>query len=151
MKDIQGYEGLYAVTSCGKVWSYKRKIFLKPVTLKTNYQQVTLSKDGKMKHYYVHRLVAAAFLPNPTGLPEVNHKNKVRTDNYMNNLEWCDRKYNIQYSKAKKVLCIETNQEFVGAREAGRSLGICETSISKCCLGKQKTAGGYHFRYVEEE
>ena len=150
MKDIKGYEGLYAVTSCGKVWSYRRGIFLKPLNV-GNYQSVRLSDNGKVKHCYIHRLVAEAYIPNPDGLSEVNHKNKNPKDNNVNNLEWCTRLYNVQYSKAKRVLCIETGIEYIGAREAGRQLGISGGDIGACCRGRYKTYGGYHWKYVEEE
>ena len=58
MKDIVGYEGLYAITSCGKVWSYKSKKFLKPSDNGHGYSFVRLCKDGKVKNYKIHRLVA---------------------------------------------------------------------------------------------
>ena len=75
MKDIKGYEGLYAVTSCGRVWSYRRNKFLAPATIKSGYNYVNLYKDGKKKFCRVHRLVAEAYIPNPDNLPQVNHKN----------------------------------------------------------------------------
>lgn len=148
MKDIKNYEGIYAITSCGKVWSYKRKIFLKPIMTKAGYQQVCLSLNGKVKKFYIHRLVADAYLPNPNNLPEINHKDKIKTHNYLNNLEWCDRLYNIQYSKGKKVKCVETGIVYNSIREAGASVGIHYTCIRDCFNGKQKTAGKYHWEVV---
>ena len=65
MKDIKGYEGLYAVTSCGKVWSYRRKIFLSPSYDNNGYLMVNLSVGGNVKTKYIHRLVAEAYIPNP--------------------------------------------------------------------------------------
>lgn len=97
MKDIAGYEGLYAVTSCGKVWSYKKQSFLSQGKHNGGYLVVALSKNGMRKMYYVHRLVACAFIENPQKLAQVNHKNENKTDNYINNLEWCDSKYNNNY------------------------------------------------------
>lgn len=96
MRDIKGYEGLYGITSCGRVWSYRNKKFLKPGNCQ-GYLRVVLCKKGEGQSFYVHRLVAEAYIPNPQGLPEVNHKDEVKSHNWINNLEWCDRTYNINY------------------------------------------------------
>lgn len=157
MKDIKGYEGLYAVTSCGKVWSYRKKIFLRS-KLCNGYQQVCLYKDGKMKTVYIHRLVAETYIPNPLGLLEVNHKDESKEHNYINNLEWCDRKYNNNYgthndrvAKAnyKPVFCIELNTTYESVSQAAKELGVFQSAISACLTGKRKSTGGYHFKYAE--
>ena len=96
MVDIKGYEGLYAVTEDGQIYSCKRKMFLKQCIV-AGYQVVSLSKSGQRKTHYVHRLVADAFLPNPDSLPEINHKNEIKTDNRVDNLEWCTNIYNMNY------------------------------------------------------
>lgn len=75
----------------------RRKGILKP-HIKNGYLAVNLFKDGKQKHYYIHRLVAEAFIPNPGNLPEVNHKDCDKTNNHVSNLEWCDRNWNLQHS-----------------------------------------------------
>ena len=93
-KDIPGYEGKYQVSNDGKVRSlnYKRtgktKI-LKQNTNKDGYKTLLLCKNGKVKAYYIHRLVAIVFIPNPHNLPSVNHLNEVKTDNRVENVEWC--------------------------------------------------------------
>lgn len=94
MRDIEGYEGLYAVTSCGKVWSYKSKKFLKPFPNNWGYLQVKLCKDGKKKNYYIHRLVGQAFIPNPDNLETIDHINWKITENNVNNLQWLSREEN---------------------------------------------------------
>ena len=109
MKYIPEYEGLYSITSCGKVWSYKSKKFLKPQKNKDGYLYVNLYKDGKQNKYYIHRLVLEAYLPNPANLPQVNHIDENKANNALPNLEWCDAAYNINYSLAKKVICVETS------------------------------------------
>lgn len=96
MKDIPGYEGLYAITTEGEVWSYRQKKFLTPVLL-YGYPRVGLWKDGKVKRKFVHRIVAEAYLPNPENLPQVNHKDENRANCCLQNLEWCDAKYNANY------------------------------------------------------
>lgn len=81
MRDIPGYEELYAATSCGKIYSYKAKKFLKPGKTKDGYLFVILYKDGVHKCYRVHRLIAATYLPNPDNLPQVNHKDEDKSNN----------------------------------------------------------------------
>lgn len=102
MRDIKGYEGLYAITSCGRVWGYKRKAFLNPAKVGKGYLQVDLYKNGVRKKHYIHQLVAAAYLPNPNGLVEVNHLNENKEDNYINNLQWISHKDNINYGTCKQ-------------------------------------------------
>ena len=159
MKDIIGYEGLYAVTSCGKVYSYKSKKFLKPHKKRDGYLQVGLCKGGEREFYRIHRLVAMAYIPNPEGFSQVNHKDENKENNALQNLEWCNGSYNINYgsrnervSKAlgKPVYCEELNKTFESALAAARELGLDNSHIGKCCKGKYKTTGGYHFRYEEE-
>ena len=96
MKDIKNYEGLYAVTSCGKVWSYTHKRFLNP-QCNGHYYQVNLSKDGKTRHHFIHRLVAEAYLLNPNSLPQVNHIDENKANNAVTNLEWCTVKENANH------------------------------------------------------
>lgn len=158
MRDIPGFEGLYAVTSCGKVWSYKRKIFLKVWDRGNGYLSVNLYKNGVEKHFLIHRLVAEAYLPNPEGLPQVNHIDEDKTHNYINNLEWCDSQYNNNYGTrcermsktlGKMIYCVELGRTFDSACQAARELGLNNSHISKCCTGKRKTTGGYHWRYAD--
>lgn len=107
-KDIKGYEGLYQVSNLGRVRSLSRYVkhrtiyilkgkLLKQRTRGKGYLAVTLCKNSKLKHYYVHRLVAEAFIPNPNNLPQVNHKDENKSNNCVDNLEWCDDKYNTNY------------------------------------------------------
>lgn len=97
MKDVVGYEGLYGITSCGKVWSYKSQRFLTPCDAGYGYMVVCLRKDGKQTNKRLHRLVAEAYLPNPNGLTDINHKDENKTHNYLNNLEWLNHKENCNY------------------------------------------------------
>ena len=158
MVDIKGYEGIYAITSCGKVWSYKTKRFLKTIKTRKGYERVYLYKDNNVKHPTIHKLVAIAYIPNPNNLPQINHKDENKENNSVNNLEWCTNKYNSNYgtrnkrmakAKWKKVLCIELNRIFDSEKQAETELKICVSRISECCSGKNKTAGGYHWRYAD--
>ena len=105
-RSVIGYEGLYEVSNTGLIRSLDRfvgnrnriKGKILSINIKKNgYCSVALFKYGKMKRYLVHRLVAQAFLPNPDNLPMVNHKNEDKSDNRVDNLEWCTAKYNLNY------------------------------------------------------
>lgn len=114
MKDIQNYEGLYAVTEDGRIWSHTNKKFLSTrVHYDTGYTMVNLSKDGKRKTFTVHRLVAQAFLPNPDNLPVVHHKNAIRTDCRVENLEWVTQEKNMIYKTIDGMVNYLRNLGFV--------------------------------------
>ena len=111
-RPIEGYEGLYEVSSYGRVRSLDRYVksksyrlhkgkVLSPGKEKVGYLFVNLAYNGKHKTIRVHRLVAQAFLSNPDNLSEVNHKDEDKTNNSVDNLEWCDRKYNNNYGSRK--------------------------------------------------
>ena len=159
-KPVVGYEGLYKVSNQGRVRSLPRNSTSgKILKLKTNtdgYLLATLYKDGKSKSYRVHRLVALAFIPNPNNLPEINHKSEEKWLNTVDNLEWCDRVYNINYGNrtkktSKPVKQLTLNGELVyiwpSMAEAGRN-GFNHQNICSCCQGKHKTAYGYKWKYV---
>lgn len=93
-KDIEGYEGLYQVSNLGNVYSCKYKKIFKPC-IRRKYFSVILSKNKVIKNCYVHRLVAAAFIPNPDNKPQVNHKDLNKLNNELSNLEWVTVKDNI--------------------------------------------------------
>ena len=159
MKDIKNYEGIYGITSCGKVWSYRNECFLKPYTNRYGYMQVKLFKDGKCKNYKIHRLVAEAYIPNPDNLPQVNHKDENKTNNCLQNLEWCDAKYNTNYgtcitkrsnSCKKPILQYDLDGNFIREWECASDVGkVAVKSINNCLKGKNKTAYGYIWKYKE--
>lgn len=182
-KDIPGYEGLYQVSDKSCVRSLdrfvtesnfrKRILFfkgqiIKPYTYKNGYYYVVLRKDGGSKHFYLHRLVANAFIPNPYRFPFVNHKDENPSNNNIENLEWCTHEYNMNYgtvrermskhtqnnAKRRKVSQFTLSGDFVktykSLREAQKMTGICYQSIGQCCLGNKKYshAGGFVWKYV---
>ena len=159
-KDIEGYENLYQISNLGNVKSLgngnsnnsKEKI-LKPTKDKKGYLTVDLYKDGKRKIYKVHRLVAKVFIENPNNLPQVNHKDEDKTNNAVENLEFCDAKYNINYGTrnekiSKQLMCLETGKIYTSTREVQKQLGFSHSNISRCCNGKLKQAYGYTWCYI---
>lgn len=97
---VPGYEGLYEVSNTGNVKSLIKNNIIKSFINKKGYRLVSLSKNGIIKKFSVHRLAAQAFIPNPDNLPMVNHKDEDKTNNSVDNLEWCDAKYNNNYGTA---------------------------------------------------
>lgn len=115
---IKGYEGSYEVDQFGRVFALDRtvrvddngRVYDKPIKARQlkqgvhskGYKIVTLTKDGVSKTVFVHRLVAEAFIPNDKGLPYINHIDEDKTNNFVENLEWCTAQYNSTYGKAKQ-------------------------------------------------
>ena len=160
-KDIEGYEN-YQVSNYGSVKSLgngktRKEKVLKPTKNKDGYLRVGLCKQGKRKMYLVHRLVTSAFIENPNNYEEVNHKDEDKTNNKVENLEWCDHKYNINYGTrtekiskkiSKQVMCVETGVVYSSTMEVERQLGYFQTYIASVCNGKHKTAYKFHWCYV---
>ena len=169
-KDIAGYENLYQVSNLGRVKSLgndrtRKEKILKPIKNRNGYLKVYLSKKGKQKAYYIHRLVAQAFVQNDSLFnTDINHKDENPLNNNAENLEWCDRQHNINFGtrneraaksntnnpkRCKKVKCIETGLIYPSSREIQRQLGFFSSSITKCCKEKLKTVGGLHWKYAD--
>ncbi len=178
------YEGLYKVSNLGKIMSLNyrntgRAELMNPVEDKDGYLRVGLSKNGEYKMCSVHRLVAQTFIPNPENLPEVNHIDEDKTNNFVflnedgsvdkekSNLEWKSHKdnnnhgtHNERISKAmtngklsKKVIQLSLDGELIrewpSTMECERN-GFHSNSVCDCCNGKQKTHKGFRFMYAED-
>lgn len=161
-KDIPGYEGYYQVSNIGRVKSLERIVHYKPGSKSANphkchivreriltqrvadtgYYVVTLSKGAKRKIALVHRLIACSFITNkdPATMMDINHKDGCRTNNDIDNLEWCTRQYNVLHgyrnnrhlpNNRKSVMCIDTGEVFNSFEEAARQCKISSSSIRR--------------------
>ena len=172
-RDIKGYEGKYQVSNLGRVKSlyykckmgYNGKSKLLGIYKNRNndygYYFTPLNKNGKHKNFFIHRLVAEAFIPNPNNLPCVNHIDEDKSNNKVDNLEWCSYKYNVNYGTCKTRSMLKRSKPVIQYTKEGefvkewRSIKEAETSIGKrngifaCLSGKSKTAGGFVWKRKE--
>lgn len=163
-KTIEDYPN-YMISNMGRiksVWFGKERL-LRLIMVK-GYLMVNLCKNGKGKKFQIHRLVAQAFIPNPDNLPQVNHKDENPKNNCVENLEWCNAKYNANYGnridkikeKIKKPVLQFDNegnlvQKWDSATTASKTLKIFKTNISNCMKGRRyKTTGGYKWGYIDD-
>ena len=178
--DVKGFEGKYRVSDKGEVFSLDRLnsrgyrikgLKLSPRIESTGYGFVTLHYGDKVKKYKIHRLVAEHFIENPMNKPCVNHKDGVKLNNSVENLEWCTHGENKSHSfvvlkekhwmlgrrgsecihskKVQQILDGNVVAEFGSAQEAFRETGISQGNISSVCRGDRSMAGGFFWRYKE--
>lgn len=174
-KDVKGYEEYYEINQYGVVKSKDRTInrFYGQITVtgkimkqKLNhngYSTIQLTKNGKQKRYMVHRLVAIAFIPNPNNLPFINHKDEVRTNNCVSNLEWCTAAYNATYGtciEKRRITQQRTNKnmkpvigfdgekqfEFISIHSAARALSLHVSNIQQAIKNSTK-CGKYYWKF----
>lgn len=174
-RDIADFEGLYQVSNLGRVKSknYRhttgQERVLKPVKDRYGYLRVDLCKDGKVKNMKVHRLVAQAFIPNPNNWPQVNHRDEIKSNNSVENLEWVTASYNTNYgTRIERVIATHNTRKtckaeqpiiasrsdkerwFKSQHEAARQLGLDYGHIKDCIAGRRHHTGGWSFRRAEE-
>lgn len=171
-RDIKGFEGWYQVSNFGRIKSLNRPFkpgdkILHPTLKDDGYMKVSLlGGRSKGKNMLIHRLVAEAFLPNPDNLPIINHKDENKSNNHVENLEWCTYRYNTMYSPSigctlnrndmsKPILQFSLDGDFIkeypSVAEAARQLGVSATSISHACHGKVKQSHGFKWTYAVQK
>jgi len=164
-RDIKGYEGLYQVSNLGRVRSlrFKKVRILKPWG-SHGYKHIELCVNNSRFVTGVHRLVAEAFIPNPLNLPEVNHKDRNRSNNVLDNLEWVNRSQDVAHAYANGVLPRPTHQnqpnqrkikdviedkEYFSLREASRQTGHKRETIKRSIeLNVPVCNNTHHFIYI---
>lgn len=172
-KDVVGYEKLYQISNLGRVKSLKRIIdgrwgktiiaekILTPRKTKKGYLTVCLYKDKKSKNIKIHRLVAQTYIYNINNLPQVNHKDENKLNNRVDNLEWCNNKYNCNYGNKnvkskKKIVQLDKDYKIIkvwdSIKDASIALNISNTGIGDCCNKRKyrKSCGGYTWRFLNE-
>ena len=169
-KDVVGYEGLYKVSNLGRVKSLSKydrlgrfhgERILHDCDNGNGYRIVNLKRDGKQDMRTVHRLVMTAFVPNDNECSDINHIDGDKTNNHLDNLEWCTRRENMAHAVKnglltdfgqKKVMCVETGKVFKSTIEAEKWVGIKAGNgrIGSVCNNRKgaKTCGGFHWRFV---
>lgn len=174
-RDVVGYEDTHQVSNLGRVRvkervintsTGKRKYKSKLLNIQTSvggYKFVILIVNNNRKTAYIHRLIAEAFIPNPDNLPCVNHKDEDKSNNIVDNLEWCTVAYNNTYgtrlekvskTSSKAIIQYSLDDKFIriwdSAHEVARVLGYNQGNICNCCNNKLKTAHKFKWRYVED-
>lgn len=162
-KELPDFEGNYYVSNLGQIKSTPRKGsaggIMKGTKDKKGYVVVTLRLNGQQYTKKLHRLIAEVFVPNPEGLPEVNHKDEDKSNNRVDNLEWCTTEYNHEYGTrterarircGKPIRCKETGEEYNGAKWAATVLDLDPSGITKALKNPNRTCGGCHWEYIEK-
>jgi hypothetical protein len=158
-KKISNYPN-YLISKEGQVYSTKTNKIKIAETNQNGYCRIELLNDNGKKKFYIHRLVAEAYIPNPNNYSQVNHKDLNKHNNNVNNLEWCSEAMNMQHNadnkpeNCRKVIQLDPLDEnkilgtFNSIKEASDKTQINKTSIIHCCSGKYKKAGEFKWKYL---
>jgi hypothetical protein len=159
--DIRGYEGIYQISSHGRVKSLIKGEKIRKIQINKNrndYCEISLFNNGIEKRFKVHRLVAENFISNEDNKPEVNHKDGNKSNNCVDNLEWVTSKENKKHAwdnslyssnhKKRKIICLETGKIFDSVIECSKILNIDRRTIFRVLKGQRKSCNGYKFKYA---
>jgi hypothetical protein len=169
-KPIKGYEGLYEISNHGEVKSLMHRKLMSASAASNGYLMTTLSNSGTKKTFCIHSLVASHFLNNPLRKPIINHRNAIKTDNYVGNLEWATYSENIKHAYANKLRKAPSSgkfgkdhhkskpvlqftkagvfiNEFASMSDAARELGIRVMGIQGVCSGADKSYKGFIWKF----
>ena len=150
---------MYYINTSGDIYSMRSRRFLRKQLHSLGYHQTYLTFfNGGGRFYKIHRLVATSFVPNPLNLTDVNHKNGIKSDNSVLNLEWMSHRDNVLHSyrelgrKAdcnhmKKAIVCSNGKEYASAVDAAKDTGCMTSNISMCCNGKVKMTKGLTFSF----
>lgn len=155
-KEIPGSGGKYQISNYGNVYSLINNVQLKGVNNGNGYLRVKLNE----RLFYIHRLVAMAFIPNPKGYKEINHKDENKLNNNVDNLEWCSHNYNMKFGTRNKRAIDNTKKSVIqytmsgkyvcsynSIVEAAGKMSISKGNIVSVLKGNRKSAGGYKWKY----
>lgn len=161
MKEFTVFNRKYYVDENGHIFNnFGKRMSVHVAGREYPYVEFRHKINGKVerKRYFVHRLVAELFLPNPNNLPQINHIDGNKENSHISNLEWVSPAENQLHSRYilqnvtgfedTPVECVETGIVYKSTRDAWRDTGAGYSHISECASGKRKTAGSYHWRYV---
>ncbi len=169
MKAIVGYEEIYSIAENGRVWSHERtnvsingktkyeyKIggkWLKPwISSKPTYVCITLYKNKKSKHHKIHRLIAQTFIPNLENKPEINHKNGIKLDNRIENLEWVTHKENMQHAYKNGLINKSANAKLNWQQiEEIRQNHVKKGTYTRKPWEKHNISRGHYYRVLNRE
>lgn len=180
-KPVVGADEGYEISNFGRVRSWRNRtgfgrdpwldepVLLKPQFHRLGYVYVQLKKNGKYTKFYIHRMVAEAFIPNPDNLPEVNHDNGNKADCAVGNLYWTTRAGNMEHARRTglwkpeetiekalaawktPIYCYEKDYVYSSGEDTAKDIGVSKSLITMVCQGKSHNAKGYHLCYLEEK
>ena len=165
-KEVYGFDVLYEISNMGRLRTkhdshkgYQKDYkYLTPTDNGNGYLRVNIKRKSKQTTVYIHKLVAEAFIDNPQGYCEVNHKDENKTNNNVSNLEWISHIDNCNYGTRNErvalkhgrfVRCNEKNIIYASIQKAAEDTGVVITAISNCLNGRSKTCAGYTWSYVD--
>ena len=152
-RTIQGYQNKYMVSNYGRVWNLNRNEEKRQYMNKKGYMRVSFMTEGKRKDFFVHRLVAFAFIPKVRGKEGINHLDGKKANNHVDNLEWTTQKENVNHAiriglhKIRKIKAVEEDKEYFSAREYAKTHNVTTSSVYNA-ISRNRRIAGNHIIYI---